>query len=185
MEKAAEALKTNVSRGTRKGESMRLIDADALMERLEEEQRIHVGSDAYLGGLAGAGILIAEAPTVAMGDDHITINWTPDIDRLAREVAYQGLNTFSFLGKSIREWVEIILEQTAQVWISTKERQPDVMGVYLCRLADGTYRILGYYDYIDFDKEPRWLEDYTAEELVEVPNVTHWRSLPEPPEVSE
>lgn len=30
MEKAAEALKINVSRGTRKGERMRLIDADAL-----------------------------------------------------------------------------------------------------------------------------------------------------------
>lgn len=43
---------------------MRLIDADALMERLEEEQRIHVGHAAYQGGLAGAGILIAEAPTV-------------------------------------------------------------------------------------------------------------------------
>lgn len=42
---------------------MRLIDADKLMERLEEEQRIHVGHAAYQGGLAGAGILIAEAPT--------------------------------------------------------------------------------------------------------------------------
>ncbi len=70
---------------------------------------------------------------------------------------------------------------TVSGWISTAEHQPDVMGVYLARLADGTYRILGYYDYIDFDKEPRWLEDYTAEELVEVPNVTHWCSLPEPP----
>lgn len=70
-------------------------------------------------------------------------------------------------------------------WTSVKDRQPDVMGVYLTRLSDGTYRILGYYDYIDFDKEPRWLEDYTAEDLVEVTNVTHWRFLPEPPEEKE
>lgn len=47
---------------------MRLIDADALMERLKEEQRIHVGHAAYQGGLAGAGILIAEAPTVKPED---------------------------------------------------------------------------------------------------------------------
>lgn len=153
----------------------RYIDADALIERT----RAHGERIAYVESFVQD---IKEAPTVAMGDDHITINWTPDIDRLAREVAYQGLNQFSFLGKSIREWVEIILEQTAPVWTSVKDGLPAVMGDYLTRLSDGTYRILGYYDYIDFDKEPRWLEDCTAEELVEVPNVTHWRSLPEPPE---
>ena len=36
MEKAAEALKINVSRGTRKGESMRLIDADKAVEQIDD-----------------------------------------------------------------------------------------------------------------------------------------------------
>lgn len=115
----------------------RLIDADKLMERLEEEQRIHVGHAAYQGGLAGAGILIAEAPTVK-----------------------------------------------PEGWISTAERQPDTKGVYLVRLSDGVYRILCYCNY--YGGELGWYE--TRQEMVtpfKIRNVTHWRLLPEPPEVSE
>lgn len=121
----------HVERG--KGESMRLIDADKLMERLEEEQRIHVGHDAYQGGLASAGILIAEAPTVK-----------------------------------------------PEGWISIAERQPDRKGIYLARLSDGVYRILGYCNCTDGDMI--WFEEGQENDLIEVTDVTHWLPLPEPPE---
>ena len=167
---------------------MRLIDADKLMERLEEEQRIHAGNTSYLGGLAGAGILIAEAPTVAMRDDNITINWTPDIDRLAREVAYQGLDTFSFLGKSIREWVEIILEPTAHVWISVKDRLPDdppwATKWVAVWFGEGSeihteVPLVGKYNPA---KKTWWVLGNTLGKPGDRMKITHWIYLPEPPE---
>ena len=114
---------------------MRLIDADKLMERLEEEQRIHVGHAAYQGGLAGAGILIAEAPTVK-----------------------------------------------PEGWISTQDRQPNAEGIYLARLGDGIYAILGYQDY---GEGLEWYGEDPENESIKVGNVTHWCLLPEPPEEGE
>ena len=156
----------------------RLIDADKLMERLAEEQRIHMGNNAYLGGLADAGALIAAAPTVAMGDDHITINWTPDIDRLARDVAYQGLNEFSFLGKSIAEWAGIILEQPR--WVSVNDRLPNTPGPYLTlrggQLMPPASRMSVYYWTGKEGCYWRGMEGGSR-----IVGITHWMDLPKPP----
>lgn len=69
-----------------------------------------MGHAAYQGGLAGAGILIAEAHTV--GDDHITINWTPDID---------AAQTVEPVGNPDRLYG----------WISVDDRLPNVAGWYI------------------------------------------------------
>ena len=66
-------------------------------------------------------------------------------------------------------------------WISTAERQPDRKGIYLARLSDGVYRILGYCNCTDGDMI--WFEEGQENDLIEVTDVTHWMPLPEPPEV--
>lgn len=100
---------------------MRLIDADPLVYELTEMVRHSTGE--YKHGIDAARLVVMDAPTLAHGTGSITINWTPDLDMLARDVALRGLNEFSFWGKSIREWVEIILEQPR--WISVKDRLPE------------------------------------------------------------
>lgn len=114
---------------------MRLIDADALTD-IFSGQPPEYYTTAYLTGL------IDRMPTVAMGTEHVTINWTPDLDKLARDVAYRGLNEFKYLGKSIQEWVEIILEQPH--WVSVKDRLPE-KGAYVLLLLDNKYYCIAHY----------------------------------------
>ena len=68
-------------------------------------------------------------------------------------------------------------------WISVKEQQPDRKGIYLARLSDGVYSILGYCNCTDGDMI--WFEEGQENDLIEVTNVTHWMPLPEPPEDGE
>ena len=100
---------------------MRLIDADALREVLETAVPIAPITQKY--NKEDVIRAITDAPTIAHGTDGVMIKWTPDLDKLARDVAFRGLNEFSFLGKSISEWVEIILEMPS--WVSVKDRLPE------------------------------------------------------------
>ena len=74
--------------------------------------------------------IIESAKPVALGTDRVVINWTPDLDKFARDVAYRAMNEFSFMGKSLLEWVDIILEQYAMKkqpeWIRAQDRLPDL-----------------------------------------------------------
>lgn len=161
---------------------MRMIDADELLQSINAHQCADCEeAKADRNGVACAACqwddaisMIENAPTVAIGDRWATIKWTPDLDKFAQDVAYRGLNEFSFMGKSIREWVEIIMEQmatkTQSEWVSVQDKQPEQEGLYLCRtLVNGVrhcYQICLWYH-----GGWRWLE-----------NVQYWMQLPEPPE---
>ena len=147
---------------------MRLIDADALKD-IFSGQPPEYYTTAYLTGL------IDRMPTVAMGTDHITINWTPELDKLARDVAFRGLNEFSFMGKSIREWVEIILEQPH--WVPVEHRLPEREERYLCYLGD--HPLGGFCCIVNFNPDAKAFWSY--ERNVPVSFITHWMPLPEPP----
>lgn len=105
---------------------MRLIDGDALREVLETTVPIRPITQQY--NKEDVIRAIMDAPTIAHGTDSIMIKWTPDLNKLARDIAFRGLNEFSYLGKSIAEWVEIILEQPG--WIGADKR-PEKSGRYL------------------------------------------------------
>lgn len=153
---------------------MRLIDADALREVLETAVQINPITQKY--NKEDVIRAIMDAPTIAHGTDSIMIKWTPDIDKLARDVAFRGLNEFSFLGKSIMEWVEIILEQPR--WISVKDRLPEKEGRYLCWFGKNTVAIgAAIATYLE-----EWKAFGSLASLETYPNVTHWMPLPEPPE---
>lgn len=88
---------------------MRLIDADALREVLETTVRITPITQQYQKEDVIRAIM--DAPTIAHGTNSVVIQWAPDIDELARDVAFRALKEYSYLGKSIEEWAEIIPEQ--------------------------------------------------------------------------
>lgn len=125
--------------------------------------------------------IIESAKPVALGTDRVVINWTPDLDKFARDVAYRALNEFSYMGKSLLEWVDIILEQyamkTQSGWISVQDRQPDLeeQVVIVCEwkgISGEKYREI----VLDSFKAMRFL-GYKP---------LFWMSVPEPPqEVSE
>jgi len=151
---------------------MRLIDADALVYELTEMVRHTAGE--YKLGIDAARLVVMDAPTIAYGTDSITINWTPDIDKLARDVALRGLNEFSFCGKSIREWVEIILEQPS--WIGADKR-PEKPGRYLVYgvtmfVPDHNGEPCGYWEIKIANWSDKWGWDC---------KVKCWRPLPELP----
>lgn len=144
---------------------MRTIDADALIETLRENPPV-ANIDRVIRD-------IEDAPTVAMGTDHITINWTPDLDKLARDVAYRALNEFKFLGKSIQEWVEIVLEQPH--WVPVEHRLPEQDGVYIVYDGESVYSA----EYERGRPVSEWTDDY--EGYCDF-DVTHWMPMPKPPE---
>lgn len=88
---------------------MRLIDADLLMQQICREECEKDGCDFPCLDKER----IEAVPTAAVKSDTVMINWTPDLEKLGRDLGFRALNEFSFMGKSIREWVEIILEQAA------------------------------------------------------------------------
>ena len=157
---------------------MRLIDEDALREVLETAAQITPITQQY--NKEDVIRAIMDAPTIANGTDSIMIKWTPDLDKLAQDVAFRGLNEFSFLGKSIREWVEIILEQPE--WISVKDRMPDIDGEYMVYgQSDAMWELLP-------DSNPIWIcyyckkhGFYNIELHREYDYITHWMPLPKPP----
>lgn len=145
---------------------MRPIDADALKEDLTR----------FYDGEVTARDLIDEQPTV----DSIMIKWTPDLDKLARDVAYRGINEFSFMGKSIREWVEIILEQMALTsWISVKDKLPQSYEYVIVAIDDDSgdshFRYTGRGWYVP--EAEFWIVDDERRT-----DVYAWRRFPEPPQ---
>ena len=159
---------------------MRQIDADALREVLETEIPISPITQRY--NKEDVIRAIMDAPTIAHGTDSIMIKWTPDLDKLARDVAYRGLNEFSFMGKSIREWVEIILEQMARAaWVSVKDRLPEINGQFLCYSADYPFGAFISIQSYDVKKGAFWWHG----DNVKAPFITHWMPLPEPPKEDE
>lgn len=111
---------------------------------------------------------------------------TRHFDKLVRDVAYRGLNEFSFMGKSIREWVEIILEQMALTsWISVKDKLPENQEpviVYVPPHDDDCIGYVGMAYYTRFG-EGFWAGTdgnlYGAIGIIHPP--THWMPLPESP----
>ena len=160
---------------------MRLIDGDALREVLETAVQITPITQQY--NKADVIRAIMDAPTIAHGTDSIMIKWTPDLDKLARDVAFRGLNEFSFLGKSIAEWAEIILEQPG--WISVKYRLPEEkMNPYtqdyqevICLLSTRFGNDVRVYKFGrgHFWNGPCEIDKY----------ITHWMPLPAPPKEEE
>ena len=152
---------------------MRLIDADALREVLETAVPIHPVSQQY--NKEDVIRAIMDAPTIAHGTDSIMIKWTPDLDKLARDMAFRGLNEFSFLGKSIAEWAKIILEQPG--WIGADKR-PEKSGRYLVYgvtvfVPDHNGEPCGCWEVKIANWSDKWGWDC---------KVKRWRPLPEPPE---
>jgi hypothetical protein len=172
----------------------RLIDADALREVLETAVQITPITQQY--NKEDVIRAIMDAPTITYGTDSIMIKWTPDIDKLVQDVAFRGLNEFSFLGKSIREWVEIILEQPR--WISVKDRTPAETHSIFWRLigskqwnnamwreqSDKVLVAVSFKDGTRFvtTGETHDGEWYTTVSRTLTPEVTHWMQMPEPPE---
>lgn len=157
---------------------MRLIDADALREVLETAVPISPITQQY--NKEDVIRAIMDAPTIAHGTDSIMIKWTPDLDKLARDVAFRGLNEFTFLGKSIQEWAEIILEQ--QGWVSVQNRLPEKYGSYLT-LREGQLMPPQTRMAVRFwtgNKDGEYWRG--AEAGSRIVGITHWMPLPEPPE---
>lgn len=151
---------------------MRLIDADALREVLETTVPITPITQQY--NKEDVIRAIMDAPTIAHGTDSIMIKWTPDLDKLARDVAFRGLNEFSYLGKSIAEWVNIILEQPG--WIGADKR-PQKPGKYLVYgvtmfIPDHNREPNGYWEIKTANWSDKWGWDC---------KVKCWQPLPEPP----
>lgn len=166
----------------------RLIDADALIEEMVKIPGNRWNTKTF-------GEVLDRVPTVAMGTDHITIQWTPEIDKLARDVAFRGLNEFSFMGKSIREWIEIILEQNARTaWVSVEDRLPDAAG-YEClvyAVNENTHQTHVFTAFTGYGEPGWWTSNVHYMSRAKSPSdnrlhpalrVTHWMPLPEPPEV--
>lgn len=156
---------------------MRLIDADDLLEVLKTAVNITPITQQYSKEDVIRAIM--DAPTVAHGTDGIMIQWTPDLDKLARDVAFRGMNEFSVFGKSIREWIEIILEQPG--WVNVMDRIPEKYGPYLT-LREGQMpahmRMAVHFWAGDKDcKYWRGVEDGSR-----IVGITHWMPLPIPPE---
>ena len=148
---------------------MRTIDADALIETLRENPPV-ANIDRVIRD-------IEDAPTVAMGTEHVTINWTPDLDKLARDVAYRGLNEFKFLGKSIQEWVEIILEEPR--WIPVKEKLPECKDIVLAYI-EGTNFHDSFIAIAWLEENGSWGSDEACVDYVFTPS--YWMPLPARPE---
>ena len=79
---------------------MRLIDADALAERLWAECREWEGESAYQAGLCAAAVIVAEAPTVGgwiSVDDRL-----PEVGRVVLAFGTRSATTGMFQGVSVR-----------------------------------------------------------------------------------
>ena len=149
---------------------MRLIDADLLMRQICREECEKDGCDFPCLDKKR----IEAVPTAAVKYDTVMINWTPDLEKLGRDVGFRALNEFSFMGKSIREWVEIILEQMAKyTWISVEKMLPE----------EGK-RVLAWekmgFAYVDKMKCGVWEIGANNGAII-----THWMPLPEMPEEGE
>lgn len=100
------------------------------------------------------------------------IEW---IGKKEREVLLRWCNTAIIAAAHIQR-----KDAVKPGWISVKNGKPGKNGIYLARLSDGVYRILGYCNCTDGDMI--WFEEGQENDLIEVTDVTHWLPLPEPPE---
>jgi hypothetical protein len=86
---------------------MRLIDADALDKRIYEE--IPIKEFGTVKRMARMREIVGKAPTVALSENSITRSWTPDADVWVKKVAERALDELEYKGRTIREWVELIM----------------------------------------------------------------------------
>ena len=112
-----------------------------------------------------------------------------NIEKMAKIVAETALDSFEYQGKTIREWMKIITEQTT--WIPVSERLPED-GTYLVtleRFYGGEPRInmrsfakdLNKVDDFDFLEHKSGWYDYDSEYgYWEDTSVIAWMPLPEP-----
>lgn len=67
-------------------------------------------------------------------------------------------------------------------WISVKDRLPAEDGFYLVGGGDKRGRVVNI---LYYDSKSEKFKGHWAEEVFDVSDVTHWMSLPNPPEVEE
>lgn len=100
-----------------------------------------------------------------------------NIEKMAQEVAEEALDNYEYQGKTIREWIKIIVEQDMPKlgeWISVSKRLPKEGQTVI---ASTKYNV---YPEARYTKEDGWEWAYEsgADYWVELKGVTGWMPLP-------
>lgn len=115
----------------------------------------------------------------------------PTYKEMAKEVAEKALDEYIYKGKTLREWINILVHTQ---WISVTERLPEVMDgtngecsddvlIYVIDIEDGVFTIsTGFYGYYPNDVSGQgwwsvWIDG--CSQLESKYKVIAWRELPE------
>jgi hypothetical protein len=95
----------------------------------------------------------------------------PTFDEMAKDLAKKALDEFLYKGKTLREWVEIIISYD---WVSIKDRMPiDGSDVLFCDMDGDIY--IGHH--IGAEPRTHFVENGSWETIK---NVVAWKELPTP-----